>query len=58
VYSVDGALESCTIKHFLISQAVLGHLLRYIEGAIGEEKVALPNKTARASPLIEIIELD
>ncbi|KIK01076.1 hypothetical protein K443DRAFT_7219 [Laccaria amethystina LaAM-08-1] len=28
-----------------------GHLLRYIEGAIGEEKVALPNKTAQPIPI-------
>ncbi|EDR06398.1 uncharacterized protein LACBIDRAFT_299985 [Laccaria bicolor S238N-H82] len=35
-----------------------GHLLRYIEGGIGEEKVTSPNKAARASLLIEIMELD
>lgn len=58
MYSMDGTFESCNIKYFLISWTALGRLLRYIEGGIGEEKVATPNKAARASPLIEIMKLD
>ncbi|EDR02676.1 uncharacterized protein LACBIDRAFT_308214 [Laccaria bicolor S238N-H82] len=58
VYSMDGISKSCNIKYFLISWTVLGRLLRYIEGGIGEEKVASPNKAACASPLIEIMDLD